>query len=209
VLTWGWFSLALTALLLDTAVAGFTATPLPTLGLRAAGLGHLRLDQVTVSPEQILGRHLPATRRGLWAALRLFNRARPLVAAVAVGVARAAYQYVLAHRAVLPAAGHVTLDRIAHRLVATSLLVHRAAAAVDAEPSSGYLGSTAKVRAVSLAEDTTAAALTFFGPAARLEHPFLDKLARDARGLEFMEGTTNIQKLNLVAGFHRGHIGHV
>jgi alkylation response protein AidB-like acyl-CoA dehydrogenase len=36
-----------------------------------------------------------------------------------------------------------------------------------------------------------------FGPGARFEHPVLDKLARDARGVEFMEGTREIQKLGV------------
>ena len=33
-----------------------------------------------------------------------------------------------------------------------------------------------------------------------------DKLARDARGVEFMEGTGNIQKLNLFTGLVQGHL---
>ena len=61
-------------------------------------------------------------------------------------------------------------------------------------------------RASRLAEEATLEALGHFGPGARLEHPLLDKLARDARGVEFMEGTANIQKLNLFTGLIQGRL---
>lgn len=198
--------LGVTAVLLDTAVPGFRAEPLRTLGLRGAQLSALAFDAVRVAPEQVVGRHRPATRRGLVAAVRAFNRLRPLVAATALGVARAAHEYVVSGRRDLRAEERWELDRLAGRLAAVRCLIHKAAATVDRDPSAGYLASAAKARAALLAEEATLLAPRLFGPGARLEHPLLDKLARDARGFEFMEGTGHIQRLNLFNGFNRGRV---
>ncbi|MEF9906112.1 MMPL family transporter [Streptomyces sp. P9-A2] len=84
-------------------------------------------------------------------------------------------------------------------MVVFGALVHRAAAEADAT-GRGRVASAAKARACALAEDATLAACDLLGPAARANHPELDKLVRDARGAEFMEGTRNIQHLNLFQG---------
>jgi alkylation response protein AidB-like acyl-CoA dehydrogenase len=41
------------------------------------------------------------------------------------------------------------------------------------------------------------------GPGALLEHPLLEKWRRDAMGMEFMEGTSDIQRLNVAQGYLR------
>jgi len=66
--------------------------------------------------------------------------------------------------------------------------------AVKAHPME-FAGESAPDKAARLAEDVTVACLEYFGPGARLDHPLLGKLARDARGVEFMEGASNVQKL--------------
>lgn len=190
--------LGITAVLVDTSEPGFAAAALPTVGLRAAGLSAITLRDVPVSEERLLGRHLPATRRGINAVVRTFHQFRPGVAGLALGVARSAHDYVVTHRRTLRAAERHRLDELKDRIHAVRQLVRHAAARVDADPSDGALGSVAKVRAVELAEHATALAPRFFGPGARIDHPLLDKLARDAWGLEFMEGTSHMQKLAYV-----------
>lgn len=130
----------------------------------------------------------------------MFNQLRPGVAAIALGIARAAHEYVRDNRRELRGAEHDAAQRLELRIEGVRRLVHRAAAEVDANPASGYLASAAKARACRLAEVATTQALGFFGVGARLDHPMLDKLARDARGVEFMEGTGNIQRLNVFTG---------
>jgi alkylation response protein AidB-like acyl-CoA dehydrogenase len=152
----------------------------------------------------MLGRHLSPTRRGLTGAVQGFNRLRPGVAALGLGIARGAYEYVLAHRGALRAEEQVRFDRIGCRIAEVRQLVRQAAVAIDDnDPALGYLASAAKASAARLAEETTRDALKFFGAGARLEHPLLDKFARDARGVEFMEGTRNIQHLNVFQGLAR------
>lgn len=200
--------LGVTAVLTETSAAGFTAEPLETIGLRGLRITAVTLDDVRVPAGQVLGRHLRATQRGMWSAVQGLNRLRPGVAAFGLGIARAAYEYVLDNRRTLSAAERHRLDRLGLRLTELRQLIWRSAIAVDAgEPAAGSLASAAKARASRLAEEATLEALGYFGPGARLEHPLLDKLARDARGVEFMEGTGNIQKLNVFTGLVQGSLG--
>nr|MDT0656951.1 acyl-CoA dehydrogenase family protein [Micromonospora sp. DSM 115978] len=192
------------AVLVDTAEPGFHAEPVDTLGVRAGQLGAITLDGIVVPPERVLGRHLPATRRGMWGWLRTFNLLRPTVASMGVGIARAATEYVRAHRRSLSAPERDRLEGLERQTVAVRSLTLAAAAAVDRDPDNGRLGSAAKVRASRLAEVATIEALRLLGPGARLDHPLLDKLARDCRAIEFMEGTSNIQRLSLFTGLVRG-----
>ncbi|HET6860354.1 MAG TPA: acyl-CoA dehydrogenase family protein, partial [Streptomyces sp.] len=193
--------LGVTAVLTEGSAAGFRAEALPMIGLRGALISSIEFDQVEIAEDQVLGRHLSPSRRGSWAFMQTFNRLRPGVAAIAVGIARAAYTYVLANRRALSRFDRDRLDELGRRIVATRKLVHRAAAAVDLDTSNGHLASAAKVRAAQLAEDATLLACSFFGPGARLDHPLLDKLTRDARSMEFLEGTGHMQRLNLFQGY--------
>lgn len=196
------------AVLVDTSAPGYSATPLAMLGLRGARISALTLSGVPIAPERVLGRHLSPVRRGMWACVQTFNRLRPGVAAVALGIARAAHEYVLANRSGLTRVQRDALDRLRRRIDGTRRLIHLAAATVDTRGDAGYLASAAKARACRLAEEATVEACGFFGPGARLDHPLLDKLCRDARGVEFMEGTGNMQKLNLFQGLLKGKLDH-
>ncbi|PZT77062.1 MULTISPECIES: acyl-CoA dehydrogenase family protein [unclassified Streptomyces] len=199
--------LGVTSVLVETDQPGFVAEPIPTLGLRANQICDIRLTDVEVREENVLGQGLTGTQRGMWGALRALNTFRPGVGALALGIARAAHAYALRHRSAPTAWQRHDLDRTARRIDATRALLHRAAVAVDHSREGGYLASAAKARATHLAEDATQQALALFGPGARYEHPLLDKLDRDARGVEFMEGTSNIHRLNLFQGLIRGEVG--
>jgi acyl-CoA dehydrogenase len=196
----------ITAVLTETSPAGLRAMPIPTIGLRALQLCEVTFDGVVIPPGRLLGQHLSPTRRGLAAGIRVFNMMRPGVAAIALGIARAAQEYAAAHRRDLDRAGRDRLDQLKFRIEGTRRLICAAAEAADADPSAGYLSSAAKDRAGRLAEDATLAALSCFGSGAAFEHPLLDKLARDARGVEFMEGTGHMQKLNLAHGLLTGRV---
>jgi acyl-CoA dehydrogenase len=201
--------LGIAAVLLDTRRPGFQGVPLETLGLRALQLSELRMRGVRIGPEDLLGRHRTATRQGMWAAVRTFNRYRPVVACFALGVAQAAHDYVVEHRRDPRAAERGQLADFAERLAGTRAMVLAAARSADRDPSDGTLASAAKIRATRLAEEVTTAAVRYFGPGARWEHPLLDKWIRDARAFEFMEGTSTIQRLGLAQGYLHGRLGDV
>jgi alkylation response protein AidB-like acyl-CoA dehydrogenase len=200
--------LGIAAVLLETDRPGYTGVPLETLGLRGLQLSDIRLAGVPVGEDDLLGRHRPGTRQGMWAATRTFNRYRPVVACLALGVAQAAQDYILEHRRFLRSEEQDLLARFADRLPGVRALVLAAAQSADRDANDGTLASAAKVRAVQLAEDITVAAVRLFGPGARWEHPLLDKYLRDARAFELMEGTGNIQRLNVGQGYLRGRLSH-
>ncbi|MDX3854835.1 acyl-CoA dehydrogenase family protein [Streptomyces sp. AK02-01A] len=198
--------LGVVAVLLQSGTAGFTGVPLDTLGLRGLQLSELRMRDVPVAEEDLLGRHRSATRGGMWSAVRTFNRYRPVVASFALGVAQGAHDYAAEHRRRLSAGERHQLSDLADRLEGTRAMVLAAAHAADRDPGDGTLASAAKIRATRLAEESTLLALRLFGPGARWEHPLLDKWARDARAFEFMEGTSNVQRLTLTQGYLRGRL---
>jgi len=198
--------LGVVAVLVDTDRLGFTAEPLPTLGLRGLQLSELRMTDVPVAATDILGRHRSAARQGMWTATRTFNRYRPVVSCFALGVAQAAYDLVVTERRRYRADERHLIAGWQQRLAGTRALVLAAARAADRDPSDGTLASAAKLRATRLAEEITTSAVRLLGPGARWEHPLLDKLLRDARAFEFMEGTGNIQRLTLAQGYLQGRL---
>ncbi|MFC5186351.1 acyl-CoA dehydrogenase family protein [Actinomadura harenae] len=200
--------LGIVSVLVDTAAPGFRAEPFPTVGLKGNQVSEVVFTDLEVPAERVLGRHLSATRRGLAGAVQGFNRLRPGVAALGVGIARGALDYVLEHRSDLTSWERDELDRVSRRIAGVRQLVRRAGVAMDEnDPMLGYLASMAKARAARLAEDVTLAMPDYFGPGARWEHPLLDKYARDARGVEFMEGTSNIQNLTVFQGLSQNRLG--
>ncbi|WP_406641789.1 acyl-CoA dehydrogenase family protein [Amycolatopsis sp. WGS_07] len=199
--------LGVTAVLVDTDSPGFHAESLGMLGLRGARFCAVEFDGVRIPEDRVLGRHLSPARRGMWAATLTFNRLRPGVAAIAIGIARAAHEYVRAEGGLHPGVT-AEWDQLGYRIESVRNLVHLAAMEVDAGSSrGGHLASSAKAEASRLAEDATRAACRFFGPTARWTHPALDRLVRDARGVEFMEGAANIQKLIVFTGLLAGKVG--
>lgn len=194
--------------LVDTDRPGFDAAPLVTTGMRAVQLGEVRLHDVPLLEQDTLGRHLSPSRRGLLGAVRTFNRLRPVVASLAVGVTQAALDHVRAERSSFTADERWRLETFDDRLHAARALVLQAARAADADPADGTLPAAAKAAALDLAEEVTHAVPALLGPGARWEHPYLDKLVRDVPGLEMMEGTRTVQRLTLAQGWLQGRARH-
>ncbi len=192
--------LSIRAVLVEPA-RGFSARPLNMVGLRGACLSELAFDGLRVTEDMLLGQHLPRQRGGRWGALRTFHHMRVLVAALAVGTALAVRDLVATARPGAPGlARNGTLLDAAHRLV------HDVAAHLDREPDEAYFPSAAKLSAVPLAIEITRWAIAVLGPGSLFEHPLLEKWNRDVRAFEFMEGTTNIQRLHLAQDYLKGRV---
>ncbi|SFC88331.1 acyl-CoA dehydrogenase family protein [Streptomyces aidingensis] len=192
-------ALSVRAALVELPVPGWRAEPLDMVGLRGAALSEIRLDAVPVPGHMLLGEHLPATRRGIWGAVRTFNTMRLRVAAAAVGTALAMAAYVREHRPGAPGA-----RRAVARAEAARSLVYEAAARIDRDPDRGYLSCAAKLGATRMAVETAHWAAAALGPAGLLDHPLLEKWTRDVCAFEFMEGTGNIQRLHVARGYRSG-----
>lgn len=191
------------AVLVDTADPGWSAELLPTVGLRGARISHLRFDNLYIPPERLLGAGSSRSRRGLHGAQQTMLWFRPSVAALALGVTSAACDYVLEHRRGLHGTGRARLDDLIDRAARIRELIYRAAAEIDAGAANVHRIGAVKLRAASLAEEATLLAADLLGPASLVEHPWLEKVYRDARAFEFMEGTANVHRRGVFQGLLR------
>lgn len=191
------------AVLLDTSSPGFSAELLPTVGLRGARISRLRFADVAVPRENVLGAGRPPSRRGLNGALPVLQRARPGIAAMAIGCARAACAYAGEQRPALGKAGRLRMADLLDRMTAVRRLVYRAAAGIDAGQVNVHRIGAVKVQAAHLAAEATQLAAELLGPASLIEHPWLEKLCRDVRAFEFTEGTTNLHWLSVYQGLRK------
>jgi len=186
------------AVLVTPEMAGIRRDHIATYGLRGAYVGLLELDAVRIEDAAVLGSHLPAMRRGLWGALQAFNIMRVQVASLAVGTCSTVLDYVAEHAPRSPA-----LDPLRAEVAAVRDLVLRGAVQCDADPTVAHLSSLAKLAAVRLALTITEWSTQALGPATIYDHPLMEKWWRDARGFEFMEGVSHVQRTNIATEFER------
>lgn len=192
------------AVLVDAAEAGFTAELLPSLGLRGAAISRLRFDRMRIPRDRVLGVTRPASRRGIYGATECLLRARPSIAAMALGVTQAVLDYISEHRRSLSHGDQWRMDGVADRAAVLRSLVHEVAAEIDGGTVNMYRIGAVKMRSARLAVAATMLAAELLGPASLVEHPWLEKTYRDVRGLEFMEGTSNIHRLAVFQGLLKG-----
>jgi alkylation response protein AidB-like acyl-CoA dehydrogenase len=192
---------ALTAFLIEGGDAGVVAgRKEETLGLCASYTGSIVFDDARVPSDRVLG----GEGEGLTIALDFFAASRPQVAAAAIGVARAAFEYAVSYARQREAFGRPILDKqgisfkladMAIALEAGRLLVWRACEAIDHGRDAVLLGSYAKAFAADAAMRITTDAVQVLGGAGVLrDHP-VEKWLRDAKVLQIVEGTSEIQRL--------------
>jgi alkylation response protein AidB-like acyl-CoA dehydrogenase len=183
------------AFLVERGAPGFAvAGKLAKLGLRASETNELLYD----------GLRLPAAARlgpegeGLAVALRALTEGRVGIAACALGVARAAYEELLALGRSDPSDGaRSALARAYTELTAAAALVERAAASKDEGRPFVDEASAAKLFASETAVRLAHLAVERSGPAGGLDRARPAQLLRDARVFPIVEGTTEIQELIL------------
>ncbi|WP_174733640.1 acyl-CoA dehydrogenase family protein [Mesobacillus harenae] len=175
------------------------------MGIRASHTGDIILEDVRVPHENMLGQENMA----FFGAMQMLEYSRPAVAAGAVGVARAAFEYALDY-----SKQRVQFDRaifknqeIAHLLAemkmkidAARLLTWRAAELADRGESCAVEGSVAKAFAAETAMWVTTNAVQILGGYGYMRDFPVEKWMRDAKILSIYEGTTQIQKKVIAAG---------
>ena len=177
------------------------------MGIRASDTAVLRFDGCRIPKDNLLGDAEIQPKRGFAGAMQTFDNTRPMVAAMAVGVARASLERageILAERGVQvsygghPDAGsalEAELVRMEAELEAARLLMLKAAwMADDARPNS-MEASMAKAKAARVANAITLRCVELCGPAGYGEDELLEKWARDSKILDIFEGTQQIQLL--------------
>jgi alkylation response protein AidB-like acyl-CoA dehydrogenase len=203
----------ITAFLVEGGDAGVSAGRVERkVGLRASHTGSLLLEGARIPAERRLGDE----GQGFEIALDFFQASRPQVAAGAVGVARAAFEYATDYAREREAFGRPILNRqgvgfkladMAMLVEASRLLVWRAAAAVDAGEDAGLLGSYAKAFTADAAMRITTDAVQVLGGAGIMrDHP-VEKWMRDAKVFQIVEGTSEIQRQIVVSYLKGGLAG--
>ncbi|MEQ8719388.1 MAG: acyl-CoA dehydrogenase family protein [Acidimicrobiales bacterium] len=183
-------------------------------GIRASHTAEVVLDDVRVPGELVLGgrakleERLARVREGgrssSQAAMQTFEATRPAVAAQAVGIARAAYEYALDYAKERKQFGRAIIENqsiafmladMATEIDAARLLVWRAAwLAKNGQYTNGE-GSMCKLKAGRVATWATERAMQILGGAGYVdEHP-VERWHRDAKIYDIFEGTEQIQQL--------------
>ncbi|QUQ70140.1 acyl-CoA dehydrogenase family protein [Kutzneria sp. CA-103260] len=194
-------------------------------GLRASHTADVFFDDVRVPGRCVLGgkerlearlaRAREGKRAGGQAAMATFETTRPTVGAMAVGVARAAYDYALEYAKDREAFGRKIIENqsIAFDLAnmrmeidAARLLVWRAAwMGRNNVPFEAGEGSMSKLKASEVAVWSTERAIQILGGAGYTrEHP-VERMHRDAKIFTIFEGTSEIQRLVIsraISGIH-------
>ncbi len=205
---------AITAFLVEAGDPGVTAgRKEPKLGLRASYTGSILLDEARIPVDRLLGEE----GEGFAIAMDFFLHSRPQVAASAVGIARAAFEYATDYANERRAFGKPLIAKqgisfkladMAMQIEASRLLVWRAAAAADTgsvgtAEDAGLLGSFAKAFAADVAMAVTTDAVQVLGGAGIMrDHP-VEKWLRDAKVLQIVEGTSEIQRHVIVQYLRR------
>ncbi len=195
-------------------------------GLRASHTADVFFDDVRVPGRCVLGgrerlaarlaRAREGQRAGGQAAMATFETTRPTVGAMAVGVARAAYEYALDYAKQREAFGRPIVEHqsIAFDLAnmrmeidAARLLVWRAAWMGRSDvPFTAGEGSMSKLKAGEVAVWATERAIHILGGAGYTrEHP-VERMHRDAKIFTIFEGTSEIQRLVISRAISGRHI---
>jgi acyl-CoA dehydrogenase len=156
------------------------------MGVRAYETCTFSLDDCRLPMDNLLGgEHYYEERRGFKGAMAAFNATRPLIAANAVGVGRAAVDIARDFvRSDYPLAG-------ARRTLALEKLVDMRRAV---EPNA-LEASIAKLVAPPLALQAVSLAMDILGEAGVRHDRLLEKLYRDVKVLDIVEGTQQVQRM--------------
>lgn len=177
------------------------------LGIKASDTAVIRFENARIPKENLLGDPEVKTDKGFGGVMETFDNTRPIVAAMAVGIARAALEEL---RVILTEAGiEISYDKPAHAQSAPAAEFLR----MEADWESGYLlalrsawqadnkipnskeASMGKAKAARVASDITLKAVEMAGTAGYSEQTLLEKWARDSKILDIFEGTQQIQQL--------------
>jgi acyl-CoA dehydrogenase len=177
------------------------------LGIRASDTATIRFTDCRVPKENLLGSPEVDAEQGFAGVMQTFDNTRPLVAAMAVGCARAALDEM---EDLLGAAGvSVDYDTPAYAQHAAAaqylqmeadweaayLLMLEATWMADNNKPNSLQASMAKAKAGRVAVDITLRCVELAGTVGYSEELLLEKWARDSKILDIFEGTQQIQQL--------------
>jgi acyl-CoA dehydrogenase len=170
------------------------------MGQRASNTTLVHFDDVRVPASQRLGEE----GEGFKIAMATLDRARPQVAALAVGIARRALEESLAYAQERKAFGQAIgefqgvqfmLADMAKGIEASRLLTLQSAWLLDAGRRAAKQSAMAKCFATDVAMEATTDAVQIFGGNGYTKEYPVEKLMRDAKLMQIYEGTNQIQRV--------------
>lgn len=170
------------------------------MGLKAYESTSFTLRDCVVPVENLLGGEpRDGERSGFKGALQSFNATRPAIASMAVGMGRAVLDESLAFAREQGLLGlprvRDRLERMRRRLRAARLLCWRAAWLADLRRANLVEASMAKALAPQVALEAAVAGMEILGEAGARGDSLVEKLFRDVKAMDIVEGTGQIQRI--------------
>ncbi len=170
------------------------------MGQRASDTSDVLFEDVRIPAENLLGKE----GEGFKIAMITLDYARPSVAAMSVGVARAAFEHAMQYSKervqfgvpiAMNQAIHFLLADMAMEIEAARLLTYKSAWLLDQGRRATKESSFAKAYAADLAMRVTTEGVQIFGGYGYMRDYPMEKLMRDAKLLQIYEGTSQIQRM--------------
>ena len=170
------------------------------MGLKAYESTSFTLSDCRVPAANLLGgEERRGSGDGFRTALRTFNAGRPVIAANSVGIGRAALDESLGFARERALLGDVRvrdrLEQMARRLRMARLLCLRAGWLADLQRPNILEASMCKAVAAGVAQDATSLGMELLGSVAARGDHLIEKLYRDVKAMDIVEGTGQIQRL--------------
>lgn len=177
------------------------------MGIRASDTAVLRFDECRIPRANLLGSEEIQPQKGFAGVMQTFDNTRPMVAGMAIGVARAALERT---RELLAKAGvkqryggaidgvnsvEAELGQMEAELEAARLLMLEAAWMADNARPNSMEASMSKAKAARVGNAITLRCVALAGADGYAEGELLEKWARDSKILDIFEGTQQIQML--------------
>ncbi len=173
------------------------------LGLRYCSTAEIEFKAVKAEPQFMIG----GSESGLELFKECMDKTVPLIGAVCVGVARAAYQHALEVSKERKMAGHPVFEEsavrhslvsMASKLNAARLSVHHACWMIDRGMDHTLTSPQAKIVASQAAQDITSRSMEIVGNQAYVSGNPAEKYLRDAKMLSIVDGSEQFH-LSLLA----------
>ncbi len=170
------------------------------LGQRASNTATISFNDVRVPAGNLLGEE----NHGFKLAMQTLDHTRPGVAAMAVGIARAAFEFATEYSKErvqfgVPIAMHQAIQFLiadmATKIEAARLLAWQSAVLLDQGKRNTLASSHAKRFAADSAMEVTTDAVQVYGGYGFIKEYPVEKLMRDAKIMQLYEGTSQIQRL--------------
>ena len=194
--TWG-----ISAFLVDTKTSGFTIGKIEDqMGMRGTRACEIILEDCAVPAENILGQE----GDGFGIAMKTFDRSRPTDAILAVGIAQGALNYAKEYAKERMQFGRPIADfqgiqfmlaDMAMQIEAARNLVYRAVSLVDDGTPDSMISAMANCFATDVAMKVTTDAIQVLGGYGYMRDYPVERMFRDAKLLQIVEGTNQIQRL--------------